>query len=466
MFRVTEEGGAPWHTGPEVQIQDNVKGHDPQLAGWLYQLYSPNPVPFVGNIPDATRPAGEWNQIYLKISAQGCEIMMNGVGYSRFQIGSKDWNERVAKSKFAKMEGFGKAAKGHICLQDHGDLVSYRNIKIRRLPADGKVADPVTGALPVTVEKAFPALEWANWKSETDEGKNIPFRPIVLTHPAMARTASSSPASTAWFTNSPMIRPPRPRRCTRYPGPLLLHRQAERRRVPGDGRPSEVQGERQAIRLLHPQAEAAAVGGVRVHDRGRWSCEGTRADGDPAAVLEPQRRHALLRQGRDAVYRSGRRRSGQRPARERSEHGNLAGQDPADRCRSPRHGQGLRRAKDNPFVGKDGVLPEIYSSGWRNPWRIAVDSKTGDLWGADVGQNLYEEINIITKGGNYGWNRLEATHPFGNKAATGETVAPVWEYDHMTGKSITGGTVYRGSAVPALAGKYVYATTSAARSGP
>ncbi len=113
--------------------------------------------------------------------------------------------------------------------------------------------------------------------------------------------------------------------------------------------------------------------------------------------------------------------------------------------------------KDNPFVGQDGVLPEIYSSGWRNPWRIAVDSKTGDLWGADVGQNLYEEINIITKGGNYGWNRLEATHPFGNKAATGETVAPVWEYDHMTGKSITGGTVYRGSAVPALAGKYVYA---------
>jgi Domain of Unknown Function (DUF1080) len=153
MFRVTEEGGAPWHTGPEIQVQDNVKGHDPQLAGWLYQLYQPGMDAATKKPIDATRPAGEWNQMYIRICQQQCEIQMNGFTYAKFQVGSKDWDERVAKSKFASMAGFGKAPKGHICLQDHGNLVSYRNIRVRRLPADGTVPQPVTGELPVTVEE-------------------------------------------------------------------------------------------------------------------------------------------------------------------------------------------------------------------------------------------------------------------------------------------------------------------------
>ena len=115
--------------------------------------------------------------------------------------------------------------------------------------------------------------------------------------------------------------------------------------------------------------------------------------------------------------------------------------------------------KDNPFVGQAGALPEIYSLGWRNPWRMAVDSQTGDVWCADVGQNLYEEINLVIKGGNYGWSRRESTHPFGKQGieANAEMVEPVFEYDHLVGKSITGGTVYRGSRLPELAGKYIYA---------
>jgi len=126
MFHVTEEEGAPWHTGPEIQVQDNKDGHDPQLSGWLYQLYKPE--------IDATRPAGEWNQVRVLITPEKCSVWMNGKHYYDFVKGSQDWDERVAKSKFAKMSGFGKPQNGHICLQDHGNPVSYRNIKIRPIP--------------------------------------------------------------------------------------------------------------------------------------------------------------------------------------------------------------------------------------------------------------------------------------------------------------------------------------------
>lgn len=115
--------------------------------------------------------------------------------------------------------------------------------------------------------------------------------------------------------------------------------------------------------------------------------------------------------------------------------------------------------KDNPFVGKADVAPEIWASGARNYWRMAFDSKTGQLWAGEVGQNLWEEINIITKGGNYGWNPREGLHPFGPKGVgpRPEYIEPIWEYHHDIGKSITGGPVYRGSRLPELAGHYLYA---------
>jgi glucose/arabinose dehydrogenase len=115
--------------------------------------------------------------------------------------------------------------------------------------------------------------------------------------------------------------------------------------------------------------------------------------------------------------------------------------------------------KDNPFVGRtDGTLPEIWAYGLRNVWRMAFDRKTGKLWAGDVGQNLWEEIDIIEKGGNYGWNRREGLHPFGPKG-TGpkkEFIDPIWEYHHDIGKSITGGGVYRGPRHSELDGAYIY----------
>ncbi len=115
--------------------------------------------------------------------------------------------------------------------------------------------------------------------------------------------------------------------------------------------------------------------------------------------------------------------------------------------------------KDNPFVNTKGARGEIWAYGIRNVWRMSFDRKTGQLWAADVGQNLYEEIDLIRKGGNYGWNRREALHPFGVKGVgvNKNMIDPIWEYHHDIGKSITGGTVYRGKALPKLEGHYLYA---------
>ena len=125
MFRVQETDGPPYATGPEAQIQDNVKGKDPQKAGWLYQFYQTE--------KDTTKPVGQWNVFKLVVNRNKCEHWMNGVKYFDYEIGSADWNEKLAKSKFAKMPGFATTAKGHICLQDHGDVVAFRNIKVRVL---------------------------------------------------------------------------------------------------------------------------------------------------------------------------------------------------------------------------------------------------------------------------------------------------------------------------------------------
>jgi glucose/arabinose dehydrogenase len=115
--------------------------------------------------------------------------------------------------------------------------------------------------------------------------------------------------------------------------------------------------------------------------------------------------------------------------------------------------------KDNPFVGKPDARPEIWAYGLRNPWRMAFDRKTGKLWTSDVGQNLYEEIDILVSGGNYGWSVREGLHPFSENGSgpRKDLIDPIWEYHHDVGKSMTGGTVYRGKRFPELEGGYLYA---------
>ena len=113
---------------------------------------------------------------------------------------------------------------------------------------------------------------------------------------------------------------------------------------------------------------------------------------------------------------------------------------------------------DNPFADGGG-RPEIWAWGLRNPWRFSFDRDTGDLWAGDVGQNEWEEIDIIERGGNYGWNILEGNHCFRPRDDCDRegTIPPVWEYS-LDGPpcSVIGGYVYRGNAVPWLIGAYIY----------
>ncbi len=115
---------------------------------------------------------------------------------------------------------------------------------------------------------------------------------------------------------------------------------------------------------------------------------------------------------------------------------------------------------DNPFVADSSARPEIWSYGMRNPFRASFDSATGRLWTGDVGQNQYEEIDVIARGGNYGWNVREGFHGYPTENTPlppgNNFIEPVVEYDHDEGCSVTGGTVYRGGALPSLSGAYVY----------
>jgi quinoprotein glucose dehydrogenase len=130
---------------------------------------------------------------------------------------------------------------------------------------------------------------------------------------------------------------------------------------------------------------------------------------------------------------------------------------------------------DNPFVdwpvlGQAQVKREIFAYGLRNPWRFSFDRQTGDLWVGDVGQDLWEEVDLVTKGGNYGWSVREGAHKFKPGPDGAKYIEPVMEYphrpnlladsmfpDHTIGSCIIGGYVYRGAKYPALQGVYLYA---------
>ncbi len=115
----------------------------------------------------------------------------------------------------------------------------------------------------------------------------------------------------------------------------------------------------------------------------------------------------------------------------------------------------------NPFVGPSGSRGEIWAYGLRNPWKFSFDPLTGDLWLADVGQSNNEEIDIIKRGGNYGWNIMEGLHCYPPSAPSCDQTGlepPVFEYPLMAGNcAIAGGHVYRGARLPVLAGAYIYA---------
>jgi hypothetical protein len=129
MYRVSQETDPAYFTGPEYQIVDNVghtDGANPKTsAASLYDLYAPS--------SDATKPAGDWNEGRIVVSHNHVEHYLNGKKVLEFDLGSEDWNKRVADSKFAEWKKFGKNPYGYVDLQDHGDKVWYRNVRIKSL---------------------------------------------------------------------------------------------------------------------------------------------------------------------------------------------------------------------------------------------------------------------------------------------------------------------------------------------
>ena len=130
MFRVDEKGEQTYHTGPEMQVLDDARHADGKSrltsAGAAYALY-PSPTGVV-------KPAGEWNQVRLVVNGAHVEHWLNGQKVVEYELWSPDWEAKVKGSKFVEWPNFGREKTGHIALQDHGDRVAYRNIRIRVLP--------------------------------------------------------------------------------------------------------------------------------------------------------------------------------------------------------------------------------------------------------------------------------------------------------------------------------------------
>ena len=472
MFHVTEDGKRPWYSGPEVQIIDNDAGKDGQKAGWLYQLYEPHEKKWVMRIEkaaglpvkelvDATRPAGEWNHLYLRVTPGSSEVCLNGVSYYKFVVGNDDWNKRVAKSKFSKFEQFGKAGNGHLCFQDHGDEVAFRSIKVRRLP-DGKLPrKPADGTLSLEAVPAFPGLAWEGWSPLSDDGKPVPpLRPLMITH------ANDGSGRRFIVEQSGLI--------------YVIAKDGQKAKIFLDirdiTRPWKKANEEGLLGLaFHPRFSETGEFFVcyspvnapqserisRFHVSAKDSRKADKNSEETVLQFDqpfPNHNGGSIAFGPDGFLYVGLGDGGSRndPFDNAQNLGVLLGK--ILRIDIDRRGAETAYAipLDNPFMNMDGVRPEIWAFGFRNPWQLTFDSQTGTLWMADVGQDLQEEINLVEKGGNYGWRRREGSYPFGNIPADLATIDPLWEYDHQVGKSITGGLVVRGSTIPELEGRYLY----------
>jgi glucose/arabinose dehydrogenase len=354
--------------------------------------------------------------------------------------------------------------------------LTYDHVRQRLLVADadggtlvalpqGDPAEPVDETpLPLATEPAFPKIQWAGWEPANEKGIVVPHRPIVLTHAndASRRTFVATQHGVIHvFPNRPDVSSTK----------IFLDLQD---RVIYDDKKNE---EGFLGLAFHPKYKengeffvyyTKKPGLLSVISRFRVSKDDPeRADIKSEEVLitikQPYWNHngGTIVFGPDGYLYIGLGDGGAAndPLRAGQDLRNLLGKILRIDVDRKDGDKPYAIPKDNPFINHEGAAKENFAFGIRNVWRMAFDRQTGQGWFADVGQNLYEEINLLQKGGNYGWNPRESFHPFGDRAVdvNAKMIEPIWEYHHRVGKSITGGPVYRGKQFPELAGKYLYA---------
>lgn len=335
---------------------------------------------------------------------------------------------------------------------------------VTRFPTDIPGQTVNVTPLPIETNLAFPNLKWTGWEPETADGKANPLRPIVLTHAGDGSNRvflATQHGVIHVFPNEPTATTTR----------VFLDLTD---RVRYDDKSNEegflglafhpkFRENGELFVFYTPKAEKGVNRVSRFRTR----------KGDPHQA-DPASEEVLLRFEKPFWNHDGGTIAFGPDGMLYVTHGDGgSGNDPYDNGQNLRSllgkilridvnkrdmGKAYAIPADNPFVKVQEARPEIWAYGFRNVWRMAFDSQTGQLWAADVGQNLYEEINLVQAGGNYGWNRREGLHPFGARGTgpRNEYLDPIWEYHHDVGKSITGGSVYRGKRHPELAGAYIY----------
>lgn len=362
--------------------------------------------------------------------------------------------------------GFESAAD--CCLDATGKFLFVPDMKAGTLT---KLSTTIPGwevdesPLPLQTEVAFPKLQWAGWQGITDAGKQFPLRPLLLTHAGDGSNrvfVGIQQGTIHVFPNEP---------------------NADKTKIFLDIQKqvfySDNENEQGMLGLaFHPQYKKTGEFFVfytlkkdkttNILSRFKVSKDDpNKADPDSEEVLFKIKRPVWNHDGGTICFGP-------------DGYLYIAIGDGGGADDIPKNGQKLTTflakvlridvdsktgtkaygtPKDNPFTARaDTTLDEIWAYGFRNIWRMSFDRKTGKLWAADVGQNLYEEINIVEKGGNYGWSLREGVHPFSKDGVdvNKDMIEPIWEYHHNIGKSITGGHVYRGKRLPELDGYYLY----------
>lgn len=362
-------------------------------------------------------------------------------------------------------EGLESAAD--LCLDPSGKFVLIPDMKagtLIKLPTTIPGWEVDDSPLPVKASVAFPDLKWTGWKGETDTGKTFPLRPLVLTHAGDGSNrvfVAIQQGTIHAFPNDPKAKETK----------IFLNIEKQ---VFYDDKENE-QG------LLgfafHPQYKKTGEFFLfytlkkdkTINVVSRFKVKKDNPDeADPASeeVLLQVKRPFWNHDGGTICFGPdgylyivlGDGGKADDPMKLGQNLTTLLAKVlriDVDR-KDPGKPYGI--PKDNPFVNQKDALPEIWAYGIRNFWRMSFDRKTGQLWAGEVGQNLYEEINLIEKGGNYGWSKRESLHPFSNDGVdvNKNMIEPIWEYHHNIGKSITGGHVYRGKRLPELDGLYLY----------